>query len=151
MKPTARSSLFFWVLLLAAALGGCRYYTETIPEKDREDPLFGIWALVALQRPGAAEQRIAPEPSYTLEFATRSRLAGQADCNRYFGGYEADKGRIKVLAVGATRAACPPESFSDEFMRMIGAATQYEIRNAQLRLSGPDGSVLVFVRQEALS
>ena len=150
MKPTARSSLFFWILLVAAALGGCRYYTETIPEKDTEDPLFGIWTLVALQRLGVAEERVAPTPPYTLEFATSSRLAGRADCNRYFGGYEADKGRIKVLAVGATQAACPPESFSDEFLGLIGAATQYEIRDAQLRLSGADRSVLVFVRQEAL-
>lgn len=137
-------------LVLAAALGGCHYYVETIPEKDTEDPLFGIWTLVAMQRPSAAEQRIAPEPPYTLEFATSSRLAGRADCNRYFGGYEADKGRIKVLAVGATQAACPPESFSDEFLRMIGAATQYEIRDTQLRLSGPDRKVLVFVHQEAI-
>lgn len=149
MSPPVRKCLVLWVVL-AAALGGCRYYTETIPEKDTEDPLFGIWTLVALQRPGAAEERIAPEPPYTLEFATKSRLAGRADCNRYFGGYEADKGRIKVLAVGATRAACPPESFSNEFLRLIGAATQYEIRNAQLRLSGADGSVLAFVRQEAV-
>jgi len=150
MKPTARSSLFFWILLVAAALGGCRYYVETIPEKDTEDPLFGIWTLVAMQRSGAAEERVAPEPPYTLEFATSSRLAGRADCNRYFGGYEADKGRIKVLAVGATQAACPPESLSDEFLKMVGAATQYEFRNAQLRLSGADGSVLVFARQEAI-
>ena len=137
-------------LVLAAALGGCRYYVEVIPEKDRENPMFGIWALGAMQLPGAAEERVAPEPPYTLEFATNSRLAGRADCNRYFGGYEADKGRIKVLAVGATQAACPPESFSGEFLRLIGAATQYEIRGTQLRLSGPDGSVLVFVRQEAI-
>ncbi|MGE0467559.1 MAG: META domain-containing protein [Steroidobacteraceae bacterium] len=150
MQQIARNSLFFWVLLVAAALGGCHYYTETIPEKDTEDPLIGIWTLVAMQRPGAAEERVAPEPPYTLEFATSSRLAGRADCNRYFGGYEADKGRIKVLAVGATRAACPPESISDEFLKMVGAATQYEIRNAQLRLSGADGSALAFVRQEAL-
>lgn len=148
MQPIVRTSLYFWVLLVAAALGGCRYYTETTPEKNTENPLFGIWTLVTLQRPGTAEERMAPEPPYTLEFATSSRLAGRADCNRYFGGYETDKGRIKVLAVGATQAACPPESFSDEFLRLIGAATTYEIRNAQLRVSGADGSVLVFVRQQ---
>jgi heat shock protein HslJ len=149
MPVFVRKCLVLWVVL-AAALGGCHYYVETIPEKDTEDPLFGIWNLVALQRPGATEERVAAEPPYTLEFATSSRLAGRADCNRYFGGYEADKGRIKVLAVGATRAACPPESLSDEFLKMVGAATQYEFRNAQLRLSGADGSVLVFARQEAI-
>ncbi len=149
MRLRVRKCLVLWVVL-AAALGGCRYYVETIPEKDRENPMFGIWTLVALQRPGAAEERVTPEPPYTLEFATNSRLAGRADCNRYFGGYETDKGRIKVLAVGATQVACPPESFSGEFLAMIGAATQYEFRNAQLRLSGADGSMLVFARQESI-
>jgi heat shock protein HslJ len=141
------NSLFLGVVLVAAALGGCRYYTETIPEVNADDPLFGIWHLVAMQRPGAAEEGIGPEPPYTLEFATSSRLAGRADCNRFFGGYErAGKGRIKVLAVGATQAACPPESISGEFLRMIGAATQHEIRGTQLRLSGGDGSALIFSR-----
>jgi heat shock protein HslJ len=146
MQQITRNRLFFWILLITLSLGGCRSYTETIPEKDAENPMSGIWTLAALQRPGMAEERVAPEPPYTLEFETSSRLAGRADCNRYFSGYEADKGRIKVLAVGATQAACPPESFADEFLKMIGAATQYEIRNAQLRLAGADGSVLVFVR-----
>jgi heat shock protein HslJ len=147
MRLIVRNSLFLGVLLIVAALGGCHYYTETIPEKDTADPLFGIWQLVAMQRPGAAEQRVGPQPPYTLEFATSSRLAGRADCNRYFGGYEsASKGRIKVLAVGATQVACPPESISGEFLRMIGAATQYEIGGAQLRLTGADGSALTFTR-----
>lgn len=147
MTVIARKGFLLGVVLFAAVLGGCRYYTETIPETNTDDPLFGIWRLVAMQRPGAAEERIGPEPPHTLEFATSSRLAGRADCNRYFGGYEhADKGRIKVLAVGATQAACPPESISGEFLRMIGAATQYEFRGTQLRLLGGDGSVLVFVR-----
>lgn len=146
MRPIVRNSLFLWILLIVAALGGCHYYTETIPEKDTDDPLFGIWHLVAMQRPGAAEERVGAQPAYTLEFATSSRLAGRADCNRYFGGYEAEKGRIRVLAVGATQVACPPESISGEFLRMIGAATQYQIRGAQLRLSGADGSALAFSR-----
>jgi len=147
MPLIARKCLLLWVVLAAAALGGCHSYTETIPEVDADDPLFGVWRLVAMQRPRTAEERVASEPLYTIEFATSNRLAGRADCNRYFGGYErAGRGRIKVLAVGATQAACPPESISGEFLRMIGAAMQYEIRGTQLRLSGADGSVLVFAR-----
>ncbi len=57
MRLRVRKCLILWVVL-AAALGGCRYYTETIPEKDTEDPLFGIWTLVAMQRPGAAVERL---------------------------------------------------------------------------------------------
>lgn len=146
MRRFVGNGRLFWVLAIVTGLGGCHYYTETIPEKSRDEPLFGIWHLVAMQRSGDAEEHVAAEPPYTLEFATTTRLAGRADCNRYFGGYEADKGRIKVLAVGATRAACPPESIADEFLQMIGAATQYEIRGTQLRLLGADGSTLTFTR-----
>jgi heat shock protein HslJ len=146
MRFIVRSGLFLGVVL-AAALGGCRYYTETIPEKDADDPLSGTWRLVAMQHPGAPEQGISSESTYTREFATSDRLSGRADCNRYSGGYErAGKGRIKVLAVAATRAACPPESISDEFLRMVGAATQYEIRDMRLSFSGDDGSALIFGR-----
>lgn len=146
MRLWVGNSLFFRVLLISTALGGCHYYTETIPEKNLDHPLIGIWHLVAMQRPGAGEERVDAQPPYTLEFATSSRLAGRADCNRYFGGYEADKRRIKVLAIGASQAACPAESISGEFLRVIGAADRYEIRGTQLRLSGADGSVLVFAR-----
>lgn len=146
MPLNARKCLILWVVV-AAALGGCRYYTETIPEKNLDHPLIGIWRLAAMQSPGKAEVTVGPEPRYTLEFATSSRLAGQADCNRFFGGYEHDgKGRIQVLAVGATQAACPPESISNEYLRVIGAATRYELQDARLRLSAGDGSVLVFGR-----
>lgn len=63
------------------------------------------------------------------------------------GGYgRAGRGRIKVLVVAATRAACLPESISDEFLRIVGAAAQYEIRDIRLWLSGDDGSVLIFGR-----
>lgn len=141
-----KTSLFLGVVL-AAALGGCRNYTETIPQMDAEDPLSGTWRLVAMQHPGAPEQGVSPESAYTLEFATSDRLSGRADCNRYSGGYErTGKGRIKVLAVAATRAACPPESISDEFLRLVGTATQYEIRDMRLWLSGDDGSALIFGR-----
>jgi para-nitrobenzyl esterase len=146
MGYIVKASLFLGVVL-AAALGGCRNYTETIPEKHAGDSLSGTWRLVAMQHPGAPEQGISPESTYTLEFATGDRLSGRADCNRYSGGYErAGRGRIKVLAVAATRAACPPESISDEFLRMVGAATQYEIRDMRLWLLGDDGSVLIFGR-----
>jgi len=106
------------------------------------------WRLVAIQRPGAAEEPVAPEPAYTIEFGADGRFAGRAYCNRYAGAYQQpEPGRLTIAPTfAATLAACPPPSIADEFMRAIGAVTRYELRGDQLRLSfGADG-VLTFTR-----
>lgn len=147
MRPFAIARQLLVCGLLAASLGGCHYYRESIPEPRDDNPLIGIWRLVAIQAPGAAEKPVEPQPVYTLEFATNTRLAGQADCNRYFGGYERAKNRqIRVLAIGATQAACPPESLSNEFLRLLGAAERFEISDGNLRLTAVDGTLLILAR-----
>src|SRR5262249_53886266 len=51
-------------------------------------PLPGdTWRLVAIQRPGAAEQAVAADPRYTVAFVD-GKVSGLAHCNRYTGGYE---------------------------------------------------------------
>ncbi len=138
---------FAVIVLAAAALGGCRYYTETIPDDPKDEPIYGGWQLVAMQAAGAAELPVATQGAYTVEFATNNRLAGRADCNRFYGGYEhAKNGQIQVLALGVTQAACPPESLSGDYLKFLGAATRYEIRAGRLRLTTADGSTLSFAR-----
>lgn len=108
----------------------------------------GPWQLSAIERPGTAEEAIAVDPAYTIEFFVDGRFSGRAHCNRYTGGYEQpESGRLSIApAMAATLAACPPPSIADEFLRAVGAVTRYEMRGGQLRLSyGADG-VLIFER-----
>jgi putative lipoprotein len=110
----------------------------------------GAWRLVAIERPGAAEETIAAESRYTIEFTPDGRVAGQAHCNRYTGAYQQPEGRrLTVGAVVGTLAACPQPSIADEYLRAIGAVTEYELRGEALRLSFQGNGWLTFARDSA--
>jgi putative lipoprotein len=112
-------------------------------------PPGGTWRLAAIQRPGAAEQAVGPDPRYTIAFAN-GKISGFAHCNRYQGGYEQPApGGLKVSPMAATLMACPGESIDSEFLRAVGGATRYELRGDRLVLTYGDGGVLSFVRDGA--
>jgi putative lipoprotein len=109
----------------------------------------GTWRLVAIQRPGGAEQPVVADPRYTVAFA-EGKLSGVADCNRYSGGYEQPAtGELKVSPIAATRMACSAASIDSEFLRALDGAKRFEERGDRLRLSYGDGGVLTFVRDDA--
>jgi putative lipoprotein len=112
-----------------------------------DDVLFGAWLLVTFQEASGLEEAVADGQRYTIEFTPDGRFSGQADCNRYFGGYmRPAPGRLEMSDVGTTLAACPPESRSTDFLRAIGTATRYELAGPELKLFG-GGDVLTFVRE----
>jgi putative lipoprotein len=103
--------------------------------------------LVTYQAESGFEEAAPPNERYTIEFTADGRIAGQADCNRYFGGYsEPAPGRLAMTNLGATMAACPPESRSQDFLRAVGAATRYELVGSELKLFG-GGDALTFARE----
>jgi putative lipoprotein len=108
----------------------------------------GTWWLVAIQRPGAAEEPITGSERHSIQFAD-GRLSGLGGCNRYTGGYqEPEPGKLKVSPMAATLMACPEPSIESEFLRAVGSATSYEVRGDKLLLSYGDGGVLTFARDE---
>lgn len=107
----------------------------------------GAWHLATLQLPREPEVAIEAGPQYTIEFAA-GRVSGQADCNRYTGGYEQPSaGRLQFGLFAATLAACPPPSRAPDFMRVLGSATRYELRGERLVLTADDGAALTFARE----
>ncbi|HEY9182014.1 MAG TPA: META domain-containing protein, partial [Gammaproteobacteria bacterium] len=107
----------------------------------------GVWHLATLQLPREPEVVIEAGQTYTVELAA-GRISGQADCNRYTGGYEQPgPGRLKFGLFAATLAACAPASRAPDFTRLLGAATRYELRGEQLVLTTDDGGLLIFARQ----
>jgi uncharacterized lipoprotein YbaY/uncharacterized membrane protein/heat shock protein HslJ/membrane-bound inhibitor of C-type lysozyme len=112
-----------------------------------EDALEGAWRLVAFQEPGKADEAIAADPPYTIEFRADNQIAGQADCNRYFGGYtRTAAGALDFSPVGATLALCAPPSRSSEFLRALDAVGANELAAGRLRLAYGDGGLLTFER-----
>ncbi len=105
------------------------------------------WRLVALRRPGAAEEPVGPEPAYTVEFAADGRYSGRAHCNSFTGAYErAEPGALTVRAGAATLVACPQPSIADEYLRALAAVARYQGGGDELRLTYNAGGELRFVR-----
>src|SRR5512134_3061991 len=94
------------------------------------------WRLVAIRRPGAAEEPVGPDPEYTVQFSEDGRYSGRAHCNSFTGGYErAAPGELTIRAGATTLAACLTPSIADEFLRALASVTSYEVSGDELRLT----------------
>jgi heat shock protein HslJ len=97
-----------------------------------------VWALRTLDgRPSV------PGSPITAEFQDDDKLAGTAGCNRYFGGYWAEAGRLSVSPLATTRMECPLPGVMEleyDYLRALLDAKLYEVRGMELRLTRADGS-----------
>ena len=87
----------------------------------------------------------APE-RYTIVFRTDGRVAVGADCNRGSGSYSiGGNRRVTWGPMALTRAACPPDSHSDRFVRELSRATSFFLKDGDLFLELPiDSGTLRF-------
>ena len=107
----------------------------------------GPWRLVAIRRPGGAEEPLSREPPYTVEFGADARYAGRAHCNSFTGAYERPApGTLQIRSGVATLAACPQPSIADEYLRALASVTSYQVGGEELRLSYAASGELRFIR-----
>lgn len=65
------------------------------------------WQLIALQSSEGERKALNPEEVYMLSFGADGKLSGRADCNSYFGGFNAkDGGNLSVDSLGTTDVYC---------------------------------------------
>jgi len=149
------------IALVVVALVGCQ------PADDAAEPQVGAdtqpprteaasdgtitgepWRLVSIRRPGAAEEAIGAEPTYTVEFGADGRYSGRAHCNSFTGAYElSSPGALRIRAGAATLAACAEPSIADEYLRALASATGYRIDGEELRVAYAASGELGFARQ----
>ncbi|HSE40229.1 MAG TPA: META domain-containing protein [Acidobacteriota bacterium] len=76
---------------------------------------------------------IAKPGDYTITFSADGSAAIKADCNRAGANYKADEtGSIKVEVGPMTKAACPPESKSDQFVKKLNYVATYFFKDGHL-------------------
>jgi heat shock protein HslJ len=68
----------------------------------------------------------------------------KADCNNGSGTFWTDGASISIEVLTLTRAACPPESLSDDFVQMLNQASTYRVEGGNLLLEVDDGSTMEF-------
>jgi heat shock protein HslJ len=99
---------------------------------------------------GWAVESVAGQPmsGATIEFA-QDRISGTGGCNRFFGGYTAEDGRLSFSAIGATRMACETDVMDREerFFAALNAVQSYSRDGDRLTLTGGDGQAIVLRAQ----
>ncbi len=91
------------------------------------------WQWVSLVTP-AETIKVSQPTRYTLGFQADGKLTIRADCNRAFGGYEREDGRIRLRIGGMTKAMCPPGSLSERFVKELDVAATYRFEGDALYL-----------------
>jgi putative lipoprotein len=117
-------------------------------ETASDGPITGEpWRLVAIRRPGAAEEPVGSDAGYTVAFGADGRYSGRAHCNSFTGAYERPApGELMIRAGAATLAACPPPSIADEYLRALASVSSYVVRGEALRVTYNTSGELAFVR-----
>ena len=87
---------------------------------------------------------------YLLAFNEEGTVAIVADCNNARGSYTEDAGSLTIEVGPMTKAACPPESRSDEFVQNLGFAVRYFFEGDTLYVDlMADGGTMAFAPADA--
>ena len=83
--------------------------------------------------------------SYLVRFNTDATMNIVADCNNAAGFYQGEGGTLSIEIGPMTAAACPPESRSDQFVKLLGSAALYFFQDGNLYIDlFADGGTMVF-------
>lgn len=129
-----------------------REIAQTI-QQPIEPSLSGqVWHLQQVAYGGDDETINIQEPyKYTLEFGFDGGLLLRADCNFGRGNYTRNESQL-ILDLGLlTRAACPPDSYSDRYVSDLSNVASYILEDGNLYLSlRTDGGILTFTPPQAV-
>lgn len=120
--------------------------SEVIGTAAGETGLTGIvWQWTQLVDP--LTKITVDDPSrYTVEFLADGTVAVKADCNNGRGSYTTEGSSISIEVLAMTRAQCPPDSKSDEFIANLNRAAIHFFEGENLYLDLPmDSGTLEFV------
>jgi heat shock protein HslJ len=91
-----------------------------------------VWKLQQIQFNDDTLLIADPPENYTVEFLADGQVAVQADCNRGSGSFTTTDNRLTIGELATTRAACPPGSISDDFLRALGNSAGYFFQDGSL-------------------
>ena len=70
--------------------------------------------------------------NYTIEFLSEGNVKIKADCNRASGTYSQEGSRLSIVIEATTRAMCPPESLSTQYLRELQSAAIFFFQDGNL-------------------
>lgn len=127
----------FTAAVLFAAMTACCGGAQTALEGT-------TWKLAEME--GIPAEAInAGADAFTLKFdAADTLVSGRTNCNRFFGKYEKQDGKLEFGNLGMTRMACPDMQYEDAFVKMLDEVARFEIKGAELTLFDDHKALAVF-------
>jgi heat shock protein HslJ len=123
---------------LTGVLGAACSTTVNLPAESRgadSSAVIGVdWHWQASRYNNDTAARPADPARYRLRVEPDGSLRVRVDCNQAGGRYRIDGGAISIEVTHSTRAACEPGSLDQAFLRDLGAAAIYFVRNGRLYL-----------------
>ena len=93
------------------------------------------WQWVRSTDNSGKETKVPAPGKYTLQFfLADGKVAVKADCNNASGSFTADAHNLTITLGPMTRAACPPGSLSDQFIKELGEVQTYLFDGSDLIL-----------------
>ena len=116
----------FTAAVLFAAMTACCGGAQTALEGT-------TWKLAEME--GIPAEAInAGADAFTLKFdAADTLVSGRTNCNRFFGKYEKQDGKLEFGNLGMTRMACPDMQYEDAFVKMLDEVDSYAIEGSELK------------------
>lgn len=115
-------------------------------EETSDSQITGIsWRLLEIQSMDDSKQIPDNSNNYTLLLNPDGKVNIKADCNSGFGNYTLEGGALTMEIAGLTRAMCPPESLSEEYVKSLNQVYGYILKDGYLYLSmRMDSGILKF-------
>ena len=84
---------------------------------------------------------------YTLEFMPDGVVRVRADCNSGSGSYTVSGNQLNIEIQALTMAMCPPDSLSDQYLKLLGDVVSYVPDGGKLALSlKMDAGIMTFIQ-----
>ena len=109
------------------------------------------WQWVSFTNPTETFDIATPE-NYAVTFNSDASLKIVADCNNATGSYQGESGKLAIEIGPVTAAACPPESRSEQFLKLLSGGARYFFRDGNLYIDlFADGGTMIFAPVSAAS
>ncbi len=104
-----------------------------------------VWHLQQIRYNNDQLITVAQPSKYTLKFLPDGKVQIRADCNRATGTYIQKDSSLSILIGPTTRAMCPPESMSNQYLQNLQSVRVFFFQDGNLYLDlQADGGTMMF-------
>jgi heat shock protein HslJ len=119
------------------------------PDALRAAMVGSDWRLTMVLEIATQTQSDMDPERYGITFEDNGDFNAQADCNRLLGSWSIEDTSVSLTPGPTTRAACPPDSRSDDFITWLAQVTSAQLDNdGGLMLTSGDGDDLTLLQFE---